>query len=131
MSKGKGYTQRNGKQREGGEFSVDQYTTARLFYHNTNAPIENKDKDRFSFDEQHRMVIWSDKTKSMEIRTFYDDGLTIKGRFIAIMKGDELNYKISYDEYGNPTYKTTYKNGLPCRIQNWQPDEPDVNKETK
>ncbi len=46
------------------------------------------------------MIIWNnDKTKSIrDIRTFYDDGLTIKARFIASSNEDdedELNYKIS------------------------------------
>ncbi len=131
MSKGKGHTQGEGKQTEFIEFPVNQDKIARLFYSNSNEPVDNKELTHFSFDEWHRMVMWNDKEKLVEIRTFYEDGLTIKARFIATMRDDELNYKISYDEYGNPTYKTTYKNGLPCRIQTWQPDEPDIKKETK
>ncbi len=95
---------------ENSEYSVDRNRKARFFYSHTNEPVEDKGKNELSFDDQGSMEIWDEKEDTIEIRTFYDDGLTIKSRFVASRIGDKLNYKVGYDETGT-TIISVVRNG--------------------
>ncbi len=110
-------------ERENSEYSVDRNRKARFFYSHTNEPVEDKGKNELSFDDQGSMEIWDEKEDTIEIRTFYDDGLTIKSRFVASRIGDKLNYKVGYDETGTTIYKTIYKRGLPYRVIKYERDK--------
>ena len=104
----------------------------RVFYSGSNELVRNEEMNGFSIDTRKRTLIWKEGFDITEIRTFYDDGISLKARFFAIAEGGELNYKISYDENGYKTYKTFYKDGLPYIVQKWQEDKSDKkNKETK